>query len=91
MARFEYVAFTTNEILKESVAAESQSGQKPLSVRIVGSQQLKETVLNRLNTLGSEGWELAGVTQESERFIGSGGIESAVYILKRRIESSETQ
>ncbi len=91
MERFEYVALTTNEILKDSVSADSQAGQKRLSVRVVGTRKLKEMVLNRLNTLGSEGWELAGVTQESDRFIGSGGIESAVYILKRMIESIETQ
>ena len=69
MERFEYVTLTTNEILKESVSAELQAGKKRLSVRVVGTRKLKEMVLNRLNTLGSEGWELAGVTQESERWL----------------------
>ena len=91
MERFEYVALTTNEILNESAAAEIQGSHKRLSVRVVGARKIKETVLNRLNALGSEGWELAGVSQKSERFIGSGGIESAVYFLKRRIGPSENR
>lgn len=49
MERFEYVALTTNEILKESISAESQTGQKRLSVRVVRMRKLKEMVLNRLS------------------------------------------
>jgi len=95
MERFEYVTLTAREIVNEesASAAESQAGKKKWAflVRVVGPQKLKETVLNRLNTLGSEGWELAGVTQTSDRFIGSGGIESALFILKRSIEPGETK
>ncbi len=91
MERFEYVTLTANEILSEESATAAVAGKKRLFVRVVGPQKLKETVLNKLNTLGSEGWELAGVTQNSDRFLGSGGIESALFILKRRVEASETQ
>jgi len=45
-------------------------------------------VLKKLNTFGYEGCELAGVTQESDGFIGLGGIISSVFLLKHRIELS---
>ena len=45
MERFEYTALTTNEILKESVAAERQSGQRRL---FVGMRKLNEMVLDEV-------------------------------------------
>ena len=36
-------------------------------------------------------WELAGAVDESVKFLGSAGIESAIFFLKLRVESSGTQ
>ena len=89
MERFEFQAISTKEILKEFAVAQKGSGSKAL-VRVLGAGKIKEIVLQKLNMLGSEGWELAGVTQDSS-FIGCGGIESAIYFLKRKNAGDETQ
>ena len=86
MERFEYQAISTKEILKESAVAQSGSGSK-VKVRVIGAGKVKENVLQTLAVLGSEGWELAGVTQES--FFGFGGIESALFFLKRKLAPAD--
>lgn len=88
MESFEYQAISAKEILKESAVARIGSGSK-VKVRFVGAGKVKEIVLQKLAMLGSEGWELAGVTQEI--FIGFGGIESALFFLKRKRAADEAQ